>query len=111
VTSPVDPVTPIERPWCCPEPRCTPIHSVQGGDQPLSTPQPGEMFICFGRSAEVTFVYDGVKHRNDLRQCSYTALKGVIAFQENADDWRGMRNAYGRALAALKRYESENDHV
>jgi hypothetical protein len=68
------------------------------------------MFVCFGKApAAVEFVYDGVEHRNDLRQCSYTALKGLIAFQENADDWRGMQNAYGRALRALEHHAEVGD--
>jgi hypothetical protein len=95
-----------DRPWCCPEPRCVPLYQAQGGDEPLSLPQPGEMFICFGKApAKIEFVYDGVRHVNDLRQCSYTALKGLIAFQENADDWRGLQNAYGRALQALEAHD------
>lgn len=77
------------------------VHQVQGGDEPLSVPQPGEMFLCFGRMPAVEFVYDGVPHRNDLRTCTYTALKGVISYHENADDWRGIANAYTRALAKL----------
>lgn len=92
-----------ERPWCCPEPRCTPLHALQGGDLPLSTPDPGESFVCFGTSPEITFVYDGVVHPNDSRSCHYTPLKGLIVMQENADDWRALSRAYGRAayLAAV----------
>lgn len=103
-------VTSVPRPWCCPEPRCTPIHGVQGGDLPLNIPQPGEMFLCFGKSAPVEFVYDGVEHRNDLRTCTYTALKGVISFQENAEDWRGMAVAYNRALRALELLTAPVEH-
>lgn len=94
----------IGRPWCCPEPRCTPIHQLCGVDSgDLSVPSPGESFVCFGKMAEpVEFMYDHVYHHNDLRSCSYTPLKGVVAHQENADDWRAMRNAYIRALTALE---------
>lgn len=92
----------IERPWCCPETRCRPIHQLAGSDEPLSVPTPGESWLCFGKMDEpVVFTYDGVDHTNDLRSCWYTALKGVVANQENADDWRALRNAYVRALSAL----------
>lgn len=89
-------------PWCCPEPRCTPIHQLHDADTPLDVPSPGATWLCFGRMPEgIEFTYDGVHHPNDLRQCTYTPLKGVIAFQENADDWRAILNAYTRALRAL----------
>lgn len=92
----------IERPWCCPEHQCRPIHQLAGSDEPLNVPTPGESWLCFGRMTEpVTFVYDGVQHDNDLRTCSYTVLKGVVANQENADDWRALADAYSRALSAL----------
>lgn len=97
-----------ERPWCCPEPRCTPLHALQGGDKPLSVPDPGETFLCFGKAPQVVFIYDGVEHVNDVRSCTYTALKGVVSYQENADDWRAIQNAYGRALHLLAAPVSES---
>lgn len=91
----------LERPWCCPEPRCTPVHQLANLDD-LGGPAPGESFLCFGRmDRPVEFVYDGVAHRNDLRSCSYTPLKGVVAYHENADDWRAIAGAYREALHAL----------
>lgn len=95
-----------ERPWCCPEPRCTPLHALQGGDKPLSEPDPGETFLCFGKAPQVVFIYDGVEHVNDVRSCTYTALKGIVSYQENADDWRAIQNAYGRGLRALERHNA-----
>lgn len=86
-----------DRPWCCPEPRCTPIHQLRGGDAPLSMPEPGESFVCFGVAPPIRFEYDGVEHINDTRSCSYTPLKGLIAWQENAGDWRALGGAYSRA--------------
>lgn len=84
------------RPWCCPEPRCEPLHVH------AEVVAPGESFICFGKAPEsVEFTYDGVTHANDLRSCHYTPLKGLIAYQENRDDWEGIRAGYWRALAAL----------
>ncbi len=92
----------IPRPWCCVEPRCKPIHQLAEVD--LSQPTPGESFFCFGVAPqEITFEYDGAEHRNDLRTCSYTPLKGVVAYQENRNDWHALRNAYVRALDALDR--------
>jgi hypothetical protein len=84
-----------ERPWCCPEPRCAPLHLL------AEAVAPGESFVCFGKAPEVEFTYDGVAHTNDLRSCHYTPLKGLIAYQENRDDWEAMRAGYWRALAAL----------
>lgn len=41
---------------------------------------------------------------------TYTALKGVISFQENAEDWRGMAVAYNRALRALELLAAPVEH-
>lgn len=90
----------LPRPWCCPEPRCMPIHNIQV-ERDKATP--GDSFVCFGVGLrEVPFSYDGVEHSNDLNHCDYTPLKGVIRFQENADDWRAAVNLYNRALNKLK---------
>lgn len=91
------------RPWCCPEPRCTPVHALRGADE-LSEPSPGEAFVCFGAAPNVHYEYDGVVHDNDARSCHYTPLKGLIAYQENADDWAALRSAYWRAGAALEAF-------
>ena len=89
-----------ERPWCCPDHRCEPVHQL--ANEPLGAPCPGESFVCFGRMAEpVEFVYDGSSHANDLRTCNYTPLKGVIVWQENREDWRMLRDAYAAALRAV----------
>ena len=99
------------RPWCCPEPRCVPVHTLSGSDQPLSQATPGETFLCFGAAPKVRFEYDGVEHVNDTRSCTYTPLKGVISYQENADDWRAITNAYGRAVKALLCYRNGDEGV
>lgn len=92
----------MKRPWCCPEPRCTPVHQLGERAAWIDNPFPGSSFLCFGRmETPVEFVYDGTPHANDLRSCSYTPLKGVVANQENADDWRAIANAYKRALDAI----------
>lgn len=90
----------VNRPWCCPEPRCQPVSQLAEHD--LKDAQPGESFSCFGRMpAGIEFEYDGAAHRNDLRSCHYTPLKGVVAYQENEDDWRMLVRAYTAALNAL----------
>lgn len=95
----------VERPWCCPEPRCTPVHTLQGGES-VAVPTPGESFVCFGDAPQVTFIYDGVEHVNDTRSCNYTPLKGLVAYQENADDWRALQDAYQRATRALEAHRA-----
>ena len=88
----------LSRPWCCPEPRCKPLWNHQVHQEPT----PGESFVCFGRMERaITFTYDGNEHTNNLHHCDYTPLKGIILWQENADDWRELRTMYDRALAAL----------
>lgn len=99
------------RPWCCPEPRCVPVHTLSGSELPLSQATPGETFLCFGAAPTVRFEYDGVEHVNDTRSCTYTALKGVISYQENADDWRAIGYAYSRALRALLAYRNGDEGV
>jgi hypothetical protein len=95
----------IPRPWCCPEPRCDPLWQLRDGDaQPLDIAQPGQTWSCWGRlSAEVLFTYDGVEHANDLKSCHYTALKGVVAYQENRADWEALAGSYRSAVLALDR--------
>lgn len=86
------------RPWCCPDRRCQPL--VQIGEP--QEEQPGESFLCLGKmGAEVTFVYDGRSHTNDLSTCCYTPLKGILRFQENADDWFLQAFAYQQGLWKL----------
>ncbi|KKL75357.1 hypothetical protein LCGC14_2055650 [marine sediment metagenome] len=88
------------RPFCCPEPRCTPIFSYN-----LYGPLPstGESFICFGQMAEpVKFTYDGVEHVNNLNHCDYTPLKGIIRWQENKEDWEGVVKVFKLALEKLE---------
>lgn len=88
-----------ERPWCCPEPSCAPLHN----DQVESAPTPGISFICFGvMEREVVFTYDGETHANDLSHCDYTPLKGMIRWQENRSDWRYVIEQYNRALHILE---------
>lgn len=89
-----------ERPWCCPEPRCAPLHLLRDGDARTGV-EPGESFVCFGSAPEVAFTYDGVQHVNDLRSCHFSPLKGLVAFQENREDWEALKAGYWRALAAL----------
>ncbi len=92
----------MKRPWCCPEHRCTPVHQLHNHtSEPLDVPQPGVSFICFGKCHAIEFTYDGVEHKNDLRSCHYTALKGVVAYQENETDWLFTGEAYAEARAAL----------
>lgn len=93
-----------KRPWCCPEPKCTPVFQLKDSDyEDITIPVTGESFFCFGlMERPVTFSYDGVEHNNDLNSCSYTALKGVIRFQENEADWEALEIAYRRARQKVR---------
>lgn len=85
-----------ERPWCCPDHSCEPVH------QALNEPQPELSFICLGRLPERSVVTVAHRrHPNDLRSCHYSPTKGVIAWQENEQDWRLLAAAYTDGLAAL----------
>lgn len=101
---------PYPRPRMCPEPRCTPVFQwpAPGSlewDAGQRDDPPGESWFCFGAMPEVVaFEYDGVQHPNDLRSCTYTPLKGLVAFQENREDWWGMFRAYDKALERLDQY-------
>lgn len=88
----------MDRPRLCPEPRCSPIF--QWGD--VSGQDAGESWMCFGRMPEeIVFTYAGNDHTNDLRSCHFTPLKGLIAYQENRDDWWAIERAYRRAREKL----------
>lgn len=92
-----------DRPWLCPESRCTPLLNLRDGDyKDITVAEPGHSFTCWGRMAEaVTFIYDGVDHTNDCNACHYTPLKGLIRWQENPGDWGGVLATY-YALAQKK---------
>jgi len=85
-----------DRPWLCPERRCTPLLNLRDGEYAdITVPEPGHSWTCWGRMAEpVTFVYDGVEHTNDHNCCHYTPLKGVIRWEENPDDWSSLATYY-----------------
>ncbi len=93
------------RPWCCPEPRCALLHQGFGvTERPLSEPQPGGSFTCFGRmGGSIQFTYDGIEHDNDLNVCFIAATKGVVRFQMNTADLWHMSGDFLLALAAHDR--------
>lgn len=96
-----------QRPWCCPEPRCEPLINLRDGEyKDITKPEPGHTWTCWGALAEpIEFVYDGVRHSNDLTVCHYTALKGVLRFQDNAADWNALATYYHYAGELVKRRE------
>jgi hypothetical protein len=93
----------VSRPWCCLEPRCTPISQLREPTYPdASVPIVGQSFICFGMMDQpVKYVMDGVEHVNDLNSCHYAAAKGITRFLENADDWSSIGSAYQDARIVL----------
>lgn len=91
------------RPWCCPDPHCTPLYHY---NVYVDSPQPGESFSCFGiMERPIEFTYDGKKHKNDLSHCDYTPLKGVIKWQENEDDWFALERMFAKARQKLRAYK------
>ena len=93
-----------ERPWLCPEPRCTPLLNLKdGGYKDITVPEPGESFFCWGvMERPVEFVYDSVVHPNDCNGCTYTPLKGLIRFQECDADWENLSTYYAIAVKRLR---------
>ena len=97
-----------ERPWLCPEPRCTPLVNLRDGDYAdITVPEPGESFYCWGvMERRVEFTYDGVTHPNDCNGCTYTPLKGLIRFQENEGDWDNLSTYYHLAVVQLRKHRA-----
>lgn len=95
------------RPQMCPEPRCQPLYqwpppTKKQIDKGIRTDPTEESWHCFGyMKEEIVFIYNDDKHANDLHSCCYTPLKGLIVWQENRDDWYGMKRCYTRALKRL----------
>ena len=73
--------------------------NLRDGDyKDITVQEAGQSFTCWGKMEQpVTFIYDGVDHTNDLNCCHYTPLKGLIRWQENADDWDVLCTYYGMA--------------
>lgn len=100
---------PMTRPWCCPEPTCDPFAQF-GESMDLSIPEMGLSWWCLGRMAQPrTFTYDGVEHTNDLNDCHYSPLKGVIRWEENSADIGGLASAYTVAAKRLTAGTGESD--
>lgn len=55
-----------DRPWLCPESRCTPLLNLRDGDyKDITVAEPGHSFTCWGRMAEaVTFIEANQKVSN-----------------------------------------------
>lgn len=96
----------MNRPFCCPEHCCTPVYQWKNSGLDITQFTAGQSFLCLGRMAKpVVFTYDEVIHANDLSTCMYSPLKGMIRFQENYNDWKGLVTAYTRALEKLDEEE------
>lgn len=94
----------VERPYCCPEPRCDPLTN-EGYEGPE---RPGCSWSCFGKMpTPLSFTYDSEVHVNSLNRCVYTPLKGLVRFQENATDWALDIFVTERALCALLGIEQD----
>jgi len=109
------------RPKLCPCPRtCTPLYNsmvcdsrIKDEEADMSQGYSGE---CVGKmTQEVEFVYGGAPHKNDVNRCVFTPLKGIIRFQENADDLWSSLLLLSHALDLLKPIQcvecGENDRL
>ena len=98
------------RPRMCPEARCRPLiqwpgYTKEQLDVGVREWEPGESWVCWGVMSEpVVYVYDGEDHPNDCRTCTFTPAKGLIAFQENREDWWVLQHRYAAALEQLDAY-------
>jgi len=99
------------RPKLCPCPRtCTPIYNSMVCDARIKDESAdmaqGYSGECIGKMSEaVEFIYGGSPHKNDMNRCVFTPLKGIIRFQENADDFWSSIILLSRALDVLKPIE------
>lgn len=68
----------------------------------------GYSFFCFGKLKEKNiFKEKEVVHENNISQCYYTPLKGMIRFFMNEDDLWGEANAWLRVLDKLKQVKCD----
>lgn len=92
------------RPRLCPCARtCTPIWNSMVCDDRIKDEEAdmnqGYSGECVGRMNEaVEFIYGGAPHKNEFNRCVFTPLKGIIRFQECADDFWSSIILLSRAL-------------
>lgn len=96
------------RPKLCPCPRtCQPLYNsmvcdsrIKDEEADMSQGYSGE---CVGKmSQEIEFIYGDAPHKNDVNHCVFTPLKGIIRFQENADDLWSAKILISRVLDVLR---------
>lgn len=85
-----------KKPRCCPDPTCEILFCMDHADD-----DPGDSFDCYGKIPEVTFIWNGNEHTNNISHCTYTPLKGTIRYLENKDDQDLMIQNMFRLLALL----------
>lgn len=96
------------RPKLCPCKRtCSPIWNSMAVDSRIKDEEAdmnqGYSGECIGRmEPPVEFIYGGNLHRNEINHCHFTPLKGIIRYQECADDLWGSLILISRALDVLR---------
>ncbi len=91
------------RPAFCPDRACTPlIHPLTDPDNmEPGVGRPGFAVFCWGRLAEpLDWTFGGVEHHEDLSNCQFSPLKGVVRWLDNAEDWSALRRAFQAATNA-----------
>lgn len=84
------------KPRCCPDPDCNILFFTRHNPNDV-----GDSFDCYGKIIEFSFDWKGNEHTNDISHCTYTPLKGMIRYFENADDQTLMIARQFRLLAML----------
>lgn len=74
-----------ERPWWCLDPECRTVMNTPGSH----SKDPGASGFCCGILPEQRVIVRGnIEHKNDLKECSKTPMKGIIQYEVNAWDLR-----------------------
>jgi hypothetical protein len=92
------------RPHFCPFPvTCQPVIRPLTDSDNRTLDNPSFAVTCFGDTEPLIWVFNDVEHREDLRSCHYSPLKGVVTWHENLEDWDVLAATYRMAAEAVRR--------
>ena len=93
-----------DRPILCPcRGTCTPIYNGLAFDSRIKTGDLNEGYSgdCIGKSISLEYVVGGEIHLNDMNQCVFSPLKGIIRFQICKGDVEAMLQMAQSVLADI----------